>query len=140
DRRLCVGGDGVCGHATTLGAAGLGLQSNSVRGNQSTSAAAMIVPAGYGPAHQRLAEGIRAAIRGGRLRPGDTLPASRNMAAHLGISRWVVTEAYQQLAAEGYLAARAGSATRVAAAATRSAHRSSLHEDASSDALPAAAI
>ena len=100
----------------------------------------MIVPAGYGPAHQRLAEGIRAAIRDGRLRPGDALPASRNLAADLGMSRWVVTEAYQQLAAEGYLAARAGSATRVAAAATRSAHPSSLHEDASSDALPAAAI
>jgi GntR family transcriptional regulator/MocR family aminotransferase len=92
--------------------------------NQSTSAApALIGPAGSGPAHQRLAEGIRAAIRDGRLRPGEALPSSRNLAGDLGLSRWVVTEAYQQLTAEGYLTARTGSATRVAPAATPSTAR-----------------
>ncbi|MGY1608495.1 MocR-like pyridoxine biosynthesis transcription factor PdxR [Geodermatophilus sp. SYSU D00700] len=81
------------------------------------SSFALIEPSGSGPAHRRLAAGIRIAIQQGRLRPGDALPASRNLAADLGVSRWVVTEAYQQLVAEGYLAARVGSATRVAATA-----------------------
>jgi GntR family transcriptional regulator/MocR family aminotransferase len=35
------------------------------------------------------------------------------MAAELGCSRWVVTEAFEQLVAEGYLESRVGSGTRV---------------------------
>ena len=35
------------------------------------------------------------------------------MAAEIGCSRWVVTEAYGQLAAEGYLDGQTGSGTRV---------------------------
>jgi len=31
------------------------------------------------------------------------LPPSRSLAAELGCSRWVVTEAYSQLIAQGYL-------------------------------------
>ncbi len=41
------------------------------------------------------------------------VPPSRALAEELGCSRWVVTEAYAQLIAEGYLSARMGSATRV---------------------------
>jgi Aminotransferase class I and II/Bacterial regulatory proteins, gntR family len=41
------------------------------------------------------------------------VPPSRALAEGLGYSRWVVTEAYGQLIAEGYLCARVGSATRV---------------------------
>jgi len=89
-----------------------------MRKDRTTSGAALIELSGSGPAHRRLAEAIRAAIRDGRLRPGDVVPASRNLAGDLGISRWVVTEAYQQLAAEGFLTTRAGSATRIADAAT----------------------
>lgn len=58
---------------------------------------------------------LRNAIRGGRLLPGAPLPSSRVLAADLGLSRGVVVEAYEQLLAEGYLTARRGSATRVAA-------------------------
>ena len=97
---------------------------------QSTSAAALIEPTGPGPAHRRLAEGIRAAIREGRLQPGDALPASRNLAVDLGLSRWVVTEAFQQLIAEGYLIAKAGSATRVASTVSQSTPWSSRAESA----------
>jgi GntR family transcriptional regulator / MocR family aminotransferase len=97
---------------------------------QSTSAVALIEPTDAGPAHRRLAEGIRAAIREGRLQPGDALPASRNLSADLGLSRWVVTEAYQQLIAEGYLVARAGSATRIASSVSRSTPWSSRAESA----------
>jgi GntR family transcriptional regulator / MocR family aminotransferase len=66
-----------------------------------------------GPLHARLSGALREAIRSGRLPPGSALPPSRELAADLGCSRWVVTEAYAQLAAEGYLDARVGSGTRV---------------------------
>jgi GntR family transcriptional regulator/MocR family aminotransferase len=56
---------------------------------------------------------LRAAIRAGRLRPGTRLPASRALAADLGVTRGVVVAAYDQLIAEGYLAARIGSGTVV---------------------------
>jgi GntR family transcriptional regulator / MocR family aminotransferase len=66
-----------------------------------------------GPLHARLEGALRAAIRDGRLPAGSALPPSRQLAADLGCSRWVVTEAYAQLAAEGWLQARVGSGTRV---------------------------
>ena len=49
---------------------------------------------------------LREAIQGGALRPGVRLPSSRALAAHLGVSRGVTTEAYLQLAAQGYLVTR----------------------------------
>ena len=70
-------------------------------------------PAQAGRLHDRLAQALRTAIRDGRLAEGAALPPSRALAEELGCSRWVVTEAYGQLTAEGYLAARVGSATRV---------------------------
>ena len=57
----------------------------------------------------------------GRLAPGTRLPSSRALAADLGIARNTVAEAYGQLVAEGWLTARQGSGTRVAAAAARPA-------------------
>ncbi|MEV8230156.1 PLP-dependent aminotransferase family protein [Streptomyces sp. NPDC079167] len=63
--------------------------------------------------HDRLAHALRTAIRDGRLVEGAAVPPSRALAEELGCSRWVVTEAYGQLVAEGYLSARVGSATRV---------------------------
>jgi GntR family transcriptional regulator/MocR family aminotransferase len=66
-----------------------------------------------GPVHARLASALREAIRRGGLPAGSTLPPSRALATELGCSRWVVTEAYAQLTAEGYLAATVGSGTRV---------------------------
>lgn len=69
--------------------------------------------AGPGPLHERLTRSLRQAIRDGLLPPGAGLPASRALAADLGCSRWVVTQAYEQLVAEGYLEAKVGSATRV---------------------------
>ena len=71
--------------------------------------------AGPGPLHERLTRALRQAIRDGRLTPSSALPPSRALATDLGCSRWVVTQAYEQLVAEGYLAARTGSATTVRA-------------------------
>ncbi|MGH3488269.1 MAG: PLP-dependent aminotransferase family protein [Actinopolymorphaceae bacterium] len=70
---------------------------------------------GPGPLHERLTRSLRQAIRDGRLPPKSALPPSRALATDLGCSRWVVTQAYEQLVAEGYLTARTGSATTVRA-------------------------
>ncbi|MBB1243650.1 PLP-dependent aminotransferase family protein [Streptomyces durbertensis] len=67
---------------------------------------------GGGPLHHRLARALRAALADGRIPPGGALPPSRELASDLGCSRWVVTEAYGQLVAEGHLEARSGSGTR----------------------------
>ena len=66
------------------------------------------------PLYEQLERTLRNAIRGGRLQAGAPLPSSRGLAADLGISRGVVTSAYDQLAAEGYLETRQGAPVRVA--------------------------
>ena len=59
---------------------------------------------------------LREAVRSGRLAAGERLPSTRALARELGISRGLAQECYEQLVAEGYLIARTGSGTRVAAA------------------------
>ena len=63
----------------------------------------------------QLERGLRDAIQEGRLPVGTVLPPSRTLARELTLARSVVVEAYSQLAAEGYLHSRQGSATRVLA-------------------------
>jgi GntR family transcriptional regulator / MocR family aminotransferase len=63
--------------------------------------------------HRQIYEGYRAAIVDGRLRPGQRIPSSRNLASELGISRFPVLNAYAQLLAEGYLESRIGAGTVV---------------------------
>jgi GntR family transcriptional regulator/MocR family aminotransferase len=46
--------------------------------------------------------------------PGSALPSTRALSVELGVSRGIVVEAFEQLAAEGYLVSRPGGATRVA--------------------------
>lgn len=60
-----------------------------------------------------LAGELRSGIRDGRLPPGSPLPASRVLAADLGISRGIVVEAYQRLADEGLVSADRRAGTRV---------------------------
>jgi GntR family transcriptional regulator / MocR family aminotransferase len=57
---------------------------------------------------------VQASVADGVLRAGDRLPSSRDLAATLGVSRTVVTNAYARLFAEGWLAGRHGSGTYVA--------------------------
>ncbi|HEY3980603.1 MAG TPA: PLP-dependent aminotransferase family protein [Streptosporangiaceae bacterium] len=66
------------------------------------------------PLRAQLEASLREAIRGGRLRAGERLPSSRELAGALGVSRGMVQDCYGQLLAEGYLTSRTGSATRVA--------------------------
>lgn len=68
------------------------------------------------PLHEQLERSLRQDIRHGRLLPGARLPSTRGLAAELGVSRGIVTEAYSQLGAEGYLESRQGAAVRVARA------------------------
>jgi GntR family transcriptional regulator/MocR family aminotransferase len=64
-----------------------------------------------------LEHALRTAIRDGRLAPGTRLPSTRALAADLGWARGTVSGAYAQLTAEGWLTARAGAGTVVAAGA-----------------------
>jgi GntR family transcriptional regulator/MocR family aminotransferase len=66
------------------------------------------------PLRSQLEDGIRDAIRDGRLQPGERLPSSREFARELGVSRGLVQGCYGQLLSEGYLDSQVGSATRVA--------------------------
>ncbi|MEU4770663.1 PLP-dependent aminotransferase family protein [Micromonospora sp. NPDC023644] len=63
-----------------------------------------------------LERALRDAIRDGRLAPSARLPATRALAAQLGLSRGTVSAAYDQLVAEGWLVARVGSGTEVSGA------------------------
>jgi len=56
---------------------------------------------------------IRQAVGDGRLRPGDCLPASRDLARSLRVSRTTVTVAYDRLAGEGFVITRVGAGTYV---------------------------
>lgn len=67
------------------------------------------------PLHQQVYKQIREAILTGRVRSHQRLPASRQLAKSLGISRTTVTESYDQLISEGYLETRLGAGTFVCA-------------------------
>ncbi|MEJ3746198.1 PLP-dependent aminotransferase family protein [Actinomycetes bacterium KLBMP 9797] len=64
---------------------------------------------------QWLADRLRRAIADGRLPVGDRLPATRVLAAELGVSRGVVTEAYQRLTEDGSVAGHGRGGTVVVA-------------------------
>ncbi len=70
--------------------------------------------AGGTPLAAQISGQLEAAVTGGVLRAGDRLPSSRDLAATLGVSRTVVTNAYARLFAEGWLEGRHGSGTYVA--------------------------
>src|SRR5256886_4971531 len=72
--------------------------------------------AGPRPLRGPLAPALRGAVGGGRLAAGTRLPASRDLARELGVSRGLVVSVYDQLLAEGRLVARRGAGTYVAAA------------------------
>ncbi|RSN08538.1 GntR family transcriptional regulator [Nonomuraea sp. WAC 01424] len=62
----------------------------------------------------QIASELRESVRLGRPVPGTRLPATRDLAADLQVSRGVVVEAYEQLVAEGFLVSRVGAGTEVA--------------------------
>ncbi|WP_432477949.1 PLP-dependent aminotransferase family protein [Nocardioides sp. GXQ0305] len=94
------------------------------------------------PLGQQVQETLRAAIRAGRLRSGERLPSTRQLADQLGVSRGLVVSAYEQLLAEGYVVAEVGSGTRVAEglAADRDTDPPDLPAEPPPDPLPVARI
>ena len=66
---------------------------------------------------RQIEDQLREAIRDGALRPNARVPSSRDLSRQLGVSRRVVVDAYEQLAAEGYLVLRQGARPRVSDAA-----------------------
>lgn len=65
------------------------------------------------PAYEALADRIRLLVIDGRLPAGTRLPAERDLAARLGVSRTTVTAAYQRVREAGYGVSRQGSGTQV---------------------------
>ncbi|MET7824040.1 PLP-dependent aminotransferase family protein [Streptomyces sp. NPDC005386] len=90
----------------------------------------LLLPAAAAPARARgraLQEALREAVRSGRLAPDTRLPSSRELAGDLGVSRGLVTEAYEQLGSEGYLRSGRGAGTWVGGAARAVAPRARDH-------------
>ncbi|MFD7388629.1 PLP-dependent aminotransferase family protein [Streptomyces sp. NPDC059852] len=90
----------------------------------------VLLPAVAAPPRARgrsLREALREAVRSGRLAPGTRLPSSRDLAADLGVSRGLITEAYEQLTAEGYLRSGRGAGTWVGGAARAAPPRARDH-------------
>ncbi|WP_220790412.1 MocR-like pyridoxine biosynthesis transcription factor PdxR [Gluconacetobacter takamatsuzukensis] len=75
----------------------------------------LVLDPASGPLESQIHRAIRERILAGRLAAGDRLPSSRALARALGVARSTIVLAYDRLRAEGFLDARAGSATRVAA-------------------------
>lgn len=67
------------------------------------------------PIHRQIYDGLREAILGGILRPGQQVPSTRALAVELSVSRQPVLCAYEQLLHEGYFDSRTGSGTFVSA-------------------------
>jgi GntR family transcriptional regulator / MocR family aminotransferase len=67
----------------------------------------------HGPLFLRIAHAVSQDVTRGRLRPGARLPGSRSLAQSLGVHRNTVVAAYAELAAEGWVEARAGGGTYV---------------------------
>lgn len=65
------------------------------------------------PLHRQIYESWRRGILRGRFAGGSRLPSTRELAATLQVSRSTVTQAYEQLIAEGYLQTAHGSGTFV---------------------------
>ncbi|MBI3130741.1 MAG: PLP-dependent aminotransferase family protein [Acidobacteria bacterium] len=72
-------------------------------------------PAAPTPLFLQIVEGIKAAIREGRLRGGEALPGTRALSERLGVHRNTVLAAYQELRAEGWVCTRPGGGTYVEA-------------------------
>ena len=68
---------------------------------------------GNGPLHVQLTRALKAVMLGG-LGGGTRLPATRELARELGLSRNTVLAAYEQLRAEGFIDGRTGSGSYIA--------------------------
>lgn len=85
-----------------------------------------IDPASEAPIFVQLAASVRADAATGRVRPGDRLPAAREVAEALGVNVHTVLHAYQDLRDEGLIELHRGRGAVVTEAAVPLA---ALHRD-----------
>lgn len=85
-----------------------------------------IDPESEAPLFAQIADSVRADAAGGRVRPGDRLPAAREIAAALGVNVHTVLHAYQDLRDEGLVELRRG---RGAVVTSQAAALADLHHD-----------
>jgi len=91
------------------------------------------------PLFLQLANGIAEHIRAGRLKPGDALPGTRELAARVGLNRNTVVSGYAELAAEGLVGTRVGGGTFVLDANPAATGVGQLSETPSYELAPAPA-
>lgn len=65
------------------------------------------------PLYQQLTDAVTAAVRTGRLRPGDRLPPEAKMASELKLNPFTVSRGYAELARRGVVSQRRGVGTLV---------------------------
>ena len=68
-------------------------------------------PESHVPLYIQLRDQIRALVHGGDLRPGERIPASRELATQLGVHRTTVANAYAELESEGLINGHVGRGT-----------------------------
>ena len=73
-----------------------------------------IQPSSGVPIYRQVMDQVRALVAGGKLKPGDVLPGTRQMAVELQVNMMTVSKAYARLEAEGLLEHTRGSGMKVA--------------------------
>lgn len=68
-------------------------------------------PQSHVPLYIQLRDQLRALVHSGDLRPGDRIPASRELATMLGVHRTTVANAYAELESEGLIQGHVGRGT-----------------------------
>src|SRR5271170_478892 len=68
-------------------------------------------PESHVPLYVQLRDQLRALVHAGDLRPGDRIPASRELAVALGVHRTTVANAYAELESEGLIQGHVGRGT-----------------------------
>ncbi len=78
-------------------------------------------PESHVPLYIQIRDQLRALVHSGALRPGDRIPASRELANHLGVHRTTVANAYAELESEGLIHGHVGRGTFITEAAVPAA-------------------
>ncbi len=65
------------------------------------------------PLYKQVSEAIRDAIENGRLKPGQSLPSTRDLAQSLKVARLTIRRSYEDLISQGYAQSVTGSGTFV---------------------------
>jgi len=76
-------------------------------------------PESHIPLYVQLRDQLRALVHSGELRSGDRIPASRELAGHLGVHRTTVAAAYAELESEGLIQGHVGRGTFICKASTK---------------------